>query len=245
MTDRDKQAARVKKPKITPPKPRNPENLEIDERFVTPMDKEKYKAAKTEDEKRSILATISARALTRTEVRSASVIQKFEGAGLDLMATIGELADQNAKVKAGDMGYPEAMLLSQAHALEALFSNLARRAHSNMVEGYGEAAERYMKLALRAQNQCRTTIEALSAIKNPPVVFAKQMNVSNGPQQVNNGVASQPTQMAKDVTHTSKNKTGQNKLLEEQHVQRLDTRTQEAAIRANKELETLGEINRP
>lgn len=30
-----------------------------------------------------------------------------------------------------------------------------------------------------------------AAIKNPPVVFAKQMNVANGPQQVNNGTAAQ------------------------------------------------------
>lgn len=47
-----------------------------------------------------------------------------------------------------------------------------------------------MKLALRAQNQCRATLQTLSELKNPrPVAFVKQANISNGPQQVNNGQA--------------------------------------------------------
>ena len=54
---------------------------------------------------------------------------------------------------------------------------------------YIEASERYMRLALKAQAQCRATIETLAAIKNPPVVIARQANISNGPQQVNNGPA--------------------------------------------------------
>ena len=55
----------------------------------------------------------------------------------------------------------------------------------NMDE-YIEATERYMRLALKAQGQCRATLETLAAIKNPPVVFARQANFANGPQQVNN-----------------------------------------------------------
>jgi hypothetical protein len=41
----------------------------------------------------------------------------------------------------------------------------------------------------KAQNQCRMTLETLSTIKNPPVVYAKQANIAHGPQQVNNGTA--------------------------------------------------------
>ena len=55
----------------------------------------------------------------------------------------------------------------------------------NMDE-YIEATERYMRLALKAQGQCWATLETLAAIKNPPVVFARQANFANGPQQVNN-----------------------------------------------------------
>jgi hypothetical protein len=41
-----------------------------------------------------------------------------------------------------------------------------------------------MRLALKAQSQCRTTAETLAVMRNPPV-FARQANVVNGPQQVN------------------------------------------------------------
>jgi hypothetical protein len=45
-----------------------------------------------------------------------------------------------------------------------------------------------MRLALKAQSQCRATLEALANIKNPPVVIARQANFAAGPQQVNNSV---------------------------------------------------------
>ena len=51
---------------------------------------------------------------------------------------------------------------------------------------YFDAGERYLKLAFKAQNQCRMTLETLTTIKNPPVVYAKQANIAHGPQQVNN-----------------------------------------------------------
>jgi hypothetical protein len=45
-----------------------------------------------------------------------------------------------------------------------------------------------MRLGLKAQSQCRTTIEALALLKNPPnVAFVRQANIANGHQQVNNG----------------------------------------------------------
>ena len=52
------------------------------------------------------------------------------------------------------------------------------------------AAETYLRLALRAQAQCRATLETLAVIKNPqPVAFVRQANIANGPQQVNNAPA--------------------------------------------------------
>lgn len=92
------------------------------------------------------------------------------------------------------MRRPEAMLVAQMHTLDGLFSNFARRAHGNMEAGHGDAAERYLKLALKAQSLCRTTIEAQTTLKNPPIVFAKQANVTTGPQQINNGVPVPRTQ---------------------------------------------------
>ena len=88
----------------------------------------------------------------------------------------------------GDLSAAVTMLSSQAVALNAMFGELARRAALNMGE-YIDATERYMRLALKAQGQCRATLESLAAIKNPPVLFARQANINNGGQQVNNALA--------------------------------------------------------
>lgn len=113
----------------------------------------------------------------------------------------------------GDLSAAVTMLSSQAVALNAMFGELARRSALNMGE-YLDASERYMRLALKAQGQCRATLETLAAIKNPPVVFARQANINNGgQQQVNNGAAptsahthagetaSQPNELLKNCTH--------------------------------------------
>jgi len=42
-----------------------------------------------------------------------------------------------------------------------------------------------MRKTLRAQSQRRSKLETLAAVKNPPVVFAKQADLASGPQQVN------------------------------------------------------------
>lgn len=122
---------------------------------------------------------------------SAVVAQKFAGTALDdvsLADACAALAEQARAVNRGDLHDVETMLVAQASALNAMFGSLASRAHANAGEHF-PAAESYLRLALKAQSQCRTTLETLATIKNPPVVFARQANISNGPQQVNNGVA--------------------------------------------------------
>ena len=84
-----------------------------------------------------------------------------------------------ADVNSGDLRAVETMLLGQAVALNAIFAETARRSGVNMGE-YTDAAERYMRLALKAQGQCRATLETLAAIKNPPLLFARQANINNG-----------------------------------------------------------------
>jgi hypothetical protein len=71
-------------------------------------------------------------------------------------------------------------------ALNGLFANLAHRARTTE---YTDKLDRYLRLALKAQGQCRATLETLAAIKNPPTVIARQANFAHGPQQVNNGAA--------------------------------------------------------
>jgi hypothetical protein len=91
-----------------------------------------------------------------------------------------------------------------------------------------------MRLALKSQAQCRQTLETLSTIKNPPVIFAKQANISNGHQQVNNCIA----------TQAENNQKQQNELLENTHGERLDIRTKGETIEVNTAMETVGKIHR-
>ena len=105
---------------------------------------------------------------------------------------LDDLRERIKKVQGGDMQPVEAMLFGQAMTLETIFTSLARRATS---QEYLNQFQAYLGMALKAQAQCRATLEALAEIKNPhPVAFVKQANISGGHQQVNNGM--QPAQQA-------------------------------------------------
>jgi hypothetical protein len=160
---------------------------------------------------------------------------------LDLATLFESLNDSVAKVWGGDLKQCEAMLLGQAHALQAIFMNLARRAAT---QEHLTQYETHLRIALKAQSQCRATLETLAAIKNPPVAIVRQANIAHGPQQVNNGTAPRVTQ-ATEPSLAREKQNSQNQLLEEHHGQRLDTGTAGAASRANQELEAVGAIKRP
>jgi hypothetical protein len=139
------------------------------------------------------------------------------------------------RVKSGDMRDVEAILVSQATVLNGLFADLVRRSSVNLGGNYFEAGERYLKLAYKAQNQCRMTLETLSTIKNPPVVYAKQANIAHGPQQVNNGPAS--------ITRTGEKQNQPNKLLETSHEQPVDTGATDATGAGHSPMETVGAVH--
>ena len=145
----------------------------------------------------------------------------------------------NSVVK-GDMSHPESMLIGQAQALQAIFTDLATKAAVQTQLTHYEA---FLRLALKAQAQCRSTIEALSTLRSPPIVFANQANISHGPQQVNNGSAA-PT-AARPVTPQARkeNKAMANELLESKNGERLDTRKKSKTGRFNQEMAPMGEIH--
>ena len=145
------------------------------------------------------------------------------------------LQELGAAANGGDLKSAEQMLIAQAAALNAIFNEMARRSGQNMGV-HTAAAEMYMRLAFKAQSQCRTTIETLAEMKNPPVVFARQANITSGPQQVNNGV---PTQAAKTVSPP-------NELLEDvsNEGNRMDARASPAAGTTDRELEAVGAVHR-
>lgn len=176
-----------------------------------------------------------------TSALTASKFLRGSFGDLDLTASVEVLREKADKVKEGDLSGLEATLTAQAVALDAIFTELARRGAMNMGE-YLNAAETYLRLALKAQSQCRATLETLANIKNPPILYAKQANIANGPQQVNNGVANLDTS-----THTharAKNENQQNKLLEGQHGEWVDGGAAGAARGTDKAMASVGKVDR-
>ena len=152
---------------------------------------------------------------------------------LDVPTMLAHLREQFAAVNQGDLAHAEAMLMNQATALQSLFARLAER---GMGCDQVPAFEANMKMALRAQSQCRATLETLSAIKNPPVVYARQANVTSGPQQINNITPAQ-SRARENKKSQSKQSGAADKLLPH-------TRAPSLTGEDDSTLETAGEIDR-
>ena len=152
---------------------------------------------------------------------------------IDTPALLEFLRGQASTVKAGDLGQAEAMLINQASALQALFVRLCER---SMQQEHLSNLEGLLRLALRAQSQCRATLEALAIIKSPPTVYARQANVTTGPQQINNTLALHQG--------AQENRIEQNQLLEDQLEQRMDSGAAGAAGVGDSAMAALGQVNR-
>ncbi len=205
-------------------KPAQPKRTAV-AKFPEPSDKEKAEAM--------------AKLALRPSVNGAVVAQEFLKAPfgeLDMGALVDCLSGGVEDIWGGDMRRAEAMLYGQATALQAIFTNLARRANS---QEYLKHLETYLRLALKAQSQCRATLETLATIKAGPAIFARQANIAHGPQQVNNGVSG-PERAGARAGETESAKT---ELLGASDGERLDIGTASAAGRSDPALETVGEID--
>ena len=188
-----------------------------------------------------LIAGLTAEGLFTNAILMQSFSAKVAGE-IGITEAVKALRTTIKEVNRGDLSAAETVLVGQAAALNAMFAELARRAGLNMGE-HLSATETYMRLALKAQSQCRATLETLAAIKNPPVVFARQLNVAHGPQQVNNGPAPNgPPASARPQGTASK----PNELLEELHDGRtqLDTRATPATGRTHQDFAAMGAVNR-
>lgn len=91
------------------------------------------------------------------------------------------MMDDAEEIAEGDLSSVEARLVSQAVTLDTIFTTLAVRAHTAMSyssEGL-EGAERYLRLALKAQAQSANTMKILAEIKQPKsITIAKQANIA-------------------------------------------------------------------
>ena len=191
-------------------------------------------AAKDEDEVRKRLATV----YLLPELNAARLALAYNpNSSLDLVEVSEQMREHAKAVNGGDLSQPEAMLMNQAQALQAMFVDLAARAKGQ--SGLAQI-QTLMGLALKAQSQCRATLQTLVEVKYPKqATFIKQANIANQ-QQVNNG-SPPPGELP-----SRENKSIQsNELLEVQHGERLDTGKTGATSSADTHLETVGTIHRP
>jgi hypothetical protein len=191
-------------------------------------------AGKTNEEVgRNVAATLTSPEMAAYRVIKGAERSSSLGKEFDVPTLLAYLREQAAEVQGGNLAHVEAMLMNQAMALQTLFARLAERGMSCDVIPSFEAN---LRMALRAQAQCRATLETLALVKNPPsVAFVRQANIAGGHQQVNNGLP--------DPSRARENESLQSKLLEAHDGERLDTGTTKATGGADPLLATVGEIN--
>jgi hypothetical protein len=100
-----------------------------------------------------------------------------------LMDYIDHMQIVTKAAEEGDMTLASRMLAAQATTLDSMFTELARRAGLNMGE-YINAAERYGRLALKAQSNCRATLETLVKLHQPREQIVKHVHINGGGQAV-------------------------------------------------------------
>ena len=125
--------------------------------------------------------------LQNPETLNAIVIDSFKGNLFGERVELGGIIDslqQSSEQLQSDapLHLTENILISQAQSLNVMFCDLAIKANN---QKYIDNMDKFLKLALKAQSQCRATLETLANIKNPPIVFAKHANIAHH-QQINN-----------------------------------------------------------
>jgi hypothetical protein len=122
----------------------------------------------------------------RHAVTASSFAGKVLGNSIEhpgLMDYVHHVLKVGDKAEAGDLAIASRLLASQAITLDSMFTELSRRTALNMGE-YIDAAERYGRLALKAQSNCRATLEALAKLHQPREQTVRHVHVNEGGQAV-------------------------------------------------------------
>lgn len=97
---------------------------------------------------------------------------------------VGDVLEAMAKkIGSGDLQPITDTLLAQGVMLDVTATEMMRRAWQNVGE-YPEAFQRYMNLALKAQGQSRTALEALARMHQPREQIVRHVHVYEGGQAV-------------------------------------------------------------
>ena len=130
------------------------------------------------------LARVTFDPLARHEsLASAFASSAFGNRRAPLVDRLEVLDEELAKAANGNLNLASRILASQAVSLDVLFTEMARRSGNNMGQ-YPDAADRYMRLALKAQSNCRATLEALAKLHQPREQTVRHVHVNDGGQAV-------------------------------------------------------------
>ena len=200
------------------------------------------KRTKTEKEKEAkLLNELAGEMMMSSSTANGNVIQSLhqntnvgendfgEDIKMDLESLTDVMETMSGQVKNGNLSNLEEMLVCQTHSLQHMFMTMASKISGTTNPDH---IDLFARFALKAQNQCRSTIATLSEMKNPKrATFIKQQNNAVN-QQIN-----------QDKNSKNLDKPA-NELLEQTHGKRLDIRKTQETIGANQDLETVGESNR-
>ena len=150
----------------------------------------------------------------------------------DLIDALDFIAQVIDDVNGGDLKAPEALLITQAYTLNALFHKEILAANR---ETRIDVRRHHADIAFRAQNQSLRNLKTLLEYKNPKrATFIKQQNNAVN-QQINQG--EQPQEISEKTDSA-------NELLEVNHDARLDPGAPQEAVGSNQKMEALEEIDR-
>lgn len=139
-----------------------------------------------------------ASSLLSPESTNALLMQAFANANtsqfVDHEHTEAELKQHVQALKShSPLARAERLLISQAESLNTIFCEMAFQSAS---KSSLREREILMRVALKAQSQCRATLDSLAGLKQPSVVFAKTANIAQHQQinQATNQQINQPNQ---------------------------------------------------
>lgn len=195
------------------------------------------------DLKKSQAENVAKNVITIAAVNAAAGIapwsKQLVGTEAHIVTLLDKIEAQTAALHAGDMSEVEAMLFGQALTLQAMFTTFTYKA-AHTLSTNTPAMEMCLRMAFKAQSQCRATLETLAEVKNPrTATFIKQANVAGGHQQINNGAAGGATQPS---AH-EKTADQPNELLSDEranHVKPVVTGTTRKASKRNSCVEAMG-----
>jgi len=184
---------------------------------------------------------LTARLVTDGLFNNAVVVTEFSksymGDDVSLTRCMEALRQKTEALHGNDMNNMETLLMSQALALDTMFAALARRAKLTL-DHHIDMGDKVLRLALKAQSQCRTTLETLANIKNPqPYIQHNRAQY----QQVNNGGIMPP-----ETPPARENQKQTNELLDAPNdPERLDFSATQTPIKTDQTMETVATQHRP